>query len=140
MNDLSVQDIDSRLTMLFQPDELAAHEYLKTFERVRPLQPERRLMLAVLEDAIMCFQRYLHAKGGKERKLYEDAVSWIFDCSDIRAFSFENVCGVCGLDPGYLRIGLLNWREMNSVKTSRNKALHGSRNTMQQWDMRRHKR
>ena len=97
-------------------------------------------MLAVLEDAIMCFQRYLHAKGGKERKLYEDAVSWIFDCSDIRAFSFENVCGVCGLDPGYLRIGLLNWREMNSVKTSRDKALHSSRNTMRQWEMRGHKR
>jgi len=97
-------------------------------------------MLAVLEDAIMCVQRYFHAKGGKERQLYEDAVSWIFDRHDIRTYSFENVCGVCGLDAGYLRMGLLNWREMNSYKLPRNKALHGSRNTMQQWDMRGHKR
>ncbi len=141
MNDLSVQDIDNRHTMLFQPDELAAHEYLKTFERVRPLQPERRLMLAVLEDAIMCFQRHLHAKGGKEQKLHEDAVSWIFDRSDNQVFSFENICGVCGLDPDYLRMGLLNWREqMNSLKTSHGKAIRAARNTMRQWGMRGHKR
>jgi hypothetical protein len=140
MNDSSVQDVDVRLTMLFQPDELAAHQYQKTFERVRPLQPERRLMLAVLEDAIMCFQRYINAKGGKEKKLHQDAVSWIFDHSDNRAFSFENICDVCGLDPNYLRMGLLNWREqINSVRASR-KAFKVSRNTMRQWGMRGHKR
>ena len=116
MNDLSRQDIDGRLNVLFQSDELAAHEYLKTFERVRTLQPERRLMLAVLEDAVMCFQRYLHANGGKEKKLYEDAAFWIFDQSDSRAFSFEHICYICGLDPDYLRTGLQNWRER--VKSS----------------------
>jgi hypothetical protein len=140
MSDSSLQELDSRLTMLFQPDELAAHQYQKTFERVRPLQTERRLMLAVLEDAIMCFQRYLHAKGGKERKLHEDAVSWIFDRSDNRVFSFENICGVCGLDPDYLRTGLLNWCEqMNSVRASR-KAFQVARNAMRHWGMRGHKR
>jgi hypothetical protein len=131
MNDSSVQELDSRLTMLFQPDELAAYQYQRTLERVRPLQPERRLMLAVLEDAIMCFQRYLHAKGGKQRKLHEDAVSWIFDRSDNRAFSFENICDVCGLDPNYLRMGLLNWREqMNSVKTQPIRVPQVPRNAM----------
>jgi len=141
MNDSSVQDVDGRLTMLFQPDELAAHQYQKTFERVRTLQPERRLILAVLEDAIMCFQRYLHAKGGKEKKLHQDAVAWIFDQNDMSAFSFENICDVCGLDPDYLRTGLLNWREqMNSVKTSRDRVLQVPRNAMRHWGMRGHKR
>ena len=129
MNNAPSQDLDTRLTMLFQPDELAAHQYQRTFERVRPLQPERRLMLAVLEDAIMCFQRYLRAKGGKEKKLHEDAVAWIFDQNDMRAFSFENICHVCGLDPDYLRTGLLNWRkQMNSVKRQPNRVLQVPRN------------
>jgi hypothetical protein len=94
MNNAHGQDFDSRLTMLFQSDELAAHQHQRTFERVRPLQPEKRLVLAVLEDAIMCFQRYLHAKGGKEKKLYQDAAAWIFDRNDMRVFSFENICDV----------------------------------------------
>lgn len=127
MNDLSVQDIDSRLTMLFEPDELAAHEYQRTFLRRTPLEPERRLMLAVLEDAIFCFQRYFHAKGSKEKKLYEDAVTWIVDPSDNWAFSFENICASCGLDADYLRMGLLNWRErMKSVKNCGGKVQQGA--------------
>jgi hypothetical protein len=141
MSDSSVQELDSSLTMLFQPDELAAYEFQKTFERVKPLQPERRLMLAVLEDAIMCFQRYLLVKGGKEKKLHEDAVSWIFDRSDTRAFSFEHICDACGLNANYLRMGLLNWREqMKSVRTLRNKVPQISRNAMRQWGMRGDKR
>ncbi len=133
MNDLSVHDVDSRLTMLFQTDELAAYQYRRTFERVTRLEPERRLMLAVLEDAIFCFQRYLHGKEDKEKKLHEDAVSWIFDQSDIRTFSFENICDVCGLNPDYLRMGLLNWRErMKSVKASQNKVPQPTRNAMRQ--------
>lgn len=141
MNDSSVQDVDGRFAMLFQPDELAAHQYQRTLERVNPLQPEKRLMLAVLEDAIMCFQRYVHPKGPKEEKLYENAASWIFARSDTRAFSFENICDVCGLDPNYLRMGLLNWREqMNTVKRRPNRVHRLSRNTMRQWGMRGYKR
>lgn len=141
MNDLSIQEIDSRLTVLFQSDELAAHEYQKTFEKVRPLQPERRLMLAVLEDAIMCLQRYLHAKGGKEQKLHEDAVSWIFDESDNGVFCFENVCEVCGLDPDYLRMGLLKWRKQtNPVNALCARVPPAPRKAMRQRKMRGDKR
>ena len=141
MSDVSVQDIDSRLTVLFEPDQLAAHEYRKTFLRRTLLEPEKRLMLAVLEDAIFCYQRYLHAKGTKEKKLHLNAATWIFDPSDNWTFSFENICATCGFDPDYLRMGLLNWGEqMNSLKTSHGKAVRASRNTMRQWGMRGHKR
>ena len=114
-----LQDTDSRLSVPFESDELAVHEYRRTFERRTPLEPERRLMLAVLEDAIFCFQRYLHAEGSKQKKLHQHATTWIFDPSDSRAFSFENICETCGLDPDYLRMGLLKWQErMTSIKNS----------------------
>lgn len=114
-------DIDRTLKMVFEPDELAADEYQDTFKRVRPLEPEKMLMLAVLEDAIMCFQRYLHAKRPKEQRLHREADSWVFDKADTRTFSFENICMVCGLEPDYLRMGLLNWREQMNSTTSLNK-------------------
>src|SRR6516162_2429620 len=137
---LSIQDID-RLSMLFEPDELAAHEYRRTFQRRPPLEPEKRLMLAVLEDAIFCFQRYIHVKGGKEKKLHDDTVSWIFDRSDTSVFSFENICDTCGLDPDYLRIGLLSWqRQIKSNHNFPGNFSPGGKHSARQWGTRGHKR
>jgi hypothetical protein len=127
--------------MFFERDELAAHEYRRTFQRRTPIEPEKRLMLAVLEDAIFCIQRYVHVKRGKEKKLHDDTVSWIFDQSDTRVFSFENICGACGLDPDYLRMGLLNWqRQTKSNQNFPGNASPSAKRTARQWGMRGHKR
>jgi len=127
--------------MLFQPDELASDEYQKTFKRTIPFEPEKRLLLAVLEDAIICFQRFSHARDGKQKKLYEEAVSWIYDPRDTRAFSFENICETWGLDADYLRMGLLNWRDQWSFVRSSNKSGSGSdRIANRHWSMRGRKR
>ena len=53
---------------LFQPDILVTVQYLSTYRRRFHLQPEQLLMLAVLEDAVVCFQDNLtaatpHASG-----------------------------------------------------------------------------
>ncbi len=102
--------VDEKPAKLFQPDELAAYEHGATQERETPIEPERRLSFAVLEDAISCFQKYVDAKGGKEKKLYDDAKSWIFDQNGDWPFSFENVCHMCRVDPNYVRSGLVKWR------------------------------
>jgi hypothetical protein len=120
--------------------ELAA-EYHKTFKRLTPLEPEKKLMFAVLEDAIICFQRFLRAKNSKQKKLHQEAVSWIFDRSDNWVFSFENICAACGLDPDYLRMGLLNWmHQRKPLKAPRAKLAQAGRIAVRQWGMRGHKR
>jgi len=127
--------------MLFQPDELAAEEYQRTFKRRIPFEPEKRLLLAVLEDAIICFQKYFHAQDAKQRRLYEEAVSWIFARGDDRDFSFENICETCGLDADYLRMGLLNWRNRrNFVGWSNKSGSQSRRITTRHWSMRGQKR
>ena len=127
--------------MLFQPDELASDEYHKTFKRTVPFEPEKRLMLAVLEDAIICFQRYFHARDRKQKKLCEEAVCWIFDRGDNRAFSFENICDTCGLEADYLRMGLSNWRDQkNLVRTSNKSGFQSDRIANRHWSMRGWKR
>ena len=42
---------EEALNVLFQPDTLASAECLKTYERKPSLEPEKKLMFAVLKDA-----------------------------------------------------------------------------------------
>jgi hypothetical protein len=65
------------------------------------------LLLAILEDAIHCLEKYRTAqdRAGKER--FRDAESWIMKPGNDWIFSFDNVCELLGLDPQYLRKALL---------------------------------
>jgi hypothetical protein len=70
--------------------------------------PERKLRLAVLEDAIHALQRHARARSSRGRRLYEDALGWIMDDDRREPFSFANVCEALGLDPSYVRRGLFD--------------------------------
>src|SRR6185295_2004975 len=96
---------------LLQPDTLLPSQYFATLRRKGAHEPERRLVIAVLQDAVDCFQKHLGARDRKARQLYQDAEEWI--CSDDRSwpFSFENVCDLLQINADYLRAGLLAWRE-----------------------------
>jgi hypothetical protein len=69
-------------------------------------------MLAVLEDAIECFQRYAGTHDGKHERLFLEAVKWILDRDCDWPFSFENICNTLNLDPDYIRRGLLRKQEL----------------------------
>jgi hypothetical protein len=102
--------MEERVTSLFQPDTLMPEQYLETFRRKLHLEPEKKLLLAVLEDAIACFQKYLFAKDGKGRILFLEAEEWILDGDIDWLFSFANVCDLLGFEPNYLRDGLIRWK------------------------------
>jgi hypothetical protein len=123
MDDRGGRDYDGNLNVLFQPDELSEYEYRRTFQRRTLLEPERRLMFAVLEDAIVCFQRFLNRRGRKERQLHEEAAVWIFEPDERRTFSFEFICEAFGLNPNFLRTGLRKWSELNRSKCAPNRAM-----------------
>lgn len=103
--------LEERVASLFQPDILLPAQYFETFRRKAPLEPEKRLMLAVLEDAIACFQKYLFARDTKGRSLFREAEEWILEEGSNWLFSFENICEVLGFSPKYVRRGLLEWKE-----------------------------
>jgi hypothetical protein len=122
------------IDMLFQPDTLATYEFRNTYKRISSYEPEETLMLAVLEEAIVCVQRYRGAKGKKENKLYRDAYFWIFEEEGNGAFSFTTICGAFDLDPDYLRMGLRKWQENNRANApSTYLTNRGPRPTMQHW-------
>lgn len=111
--------IDEKIGSLFQPDTLVAEEYLGNFRRKTPLEPEKTLVLAVLEDGIRCFQDNASARDGKKKKLFEEAQQWLFCDDSDWLFSFTSVCGLLGFDPDYIRGGLKKWEKRS--RTSPNK-------------------
>jgi hypothetical protein len=72
---------------------------------------EERLMLAVLQDAVECFQKHAMAEYLWERKLFQEAEDWILERNSDWLFSFENSCQALRLNPDYIRRGLLVWKE-----------------------------
>jgi len=114
--------IEEKVRSLFQADSLAAHQYFNTLHRKDVLGPEEKLMLAVLEDGISCFQKYLFAQDKGERRLFREARDWILEEDQEEPFSFETICEVLGIGPHYLRRGLLRWKQKQLARRRRAKA------------------
>ena len=73
------------------------------FSRSKPLQGERRLMLAVLRDAVDCYHRGRRTREPATRLLFDETRAWV-ESTDRRAtFSFESICDVLDIDADYLR-------------------------------------
>jgi hypothetical protein len=72
---------------------------------------EEKLMLAVLQDAVECFQENVLSQQPWEKKLFQEAEDWILAKNSDWFFSFENNCETLQLDPGYIRRGLLVWKQ-----------------------------
>jgi hypothetical protein len=101
---------------VFQPDILIDCQFQSTYRRRFHLDPERVLMLAVLQDAVVCFQENLMATCKRKRLLHAEAEEWILNEDKSYLFSFENVCEALGYDAGYMRAGLLRWKRAALAK------------------------
>src|SRR3990172_3524994 len=104
-----------KLAYCFQADPLLSERYF-TDRRNTRLEPEKRLMLAILEEATYCFQDNYPAQHGRRKRLFDSAHRWFFEASGDWIFSFENICSVLGFNPGYVRKGLAQWREKDPSK------------------------
>jgi hypothetical protein len=106
---------------LFEPDTLAADQFHATL-RSRFVDPERRLMAALLEDAVACLAKDPGRCSRRQRKSFEEAREWIGSRdSEDWIFSFTNVCETLGFDPDYLRSGLDRWSALSASSPSPNR-------------------
>ena len=70
--------------------------------------PERSLMSALLFDGVMGYMCYAAGNRGEDGEGYAEAFRWVHTKDSDYIFSFENVCEGLGIDPGSLRLGLIN--------------------------------
>ena len=109
------------LGSIFVPDVITPEQYYDSRRDDSAMAPVKRLMMAVLEDALRCFQNNGDAKSGPRKRLFVDAEQWL--CGEVGdgPFSFETVCETLGIEPGFLRNGLKEWRaqQLAGVTTRR---------------------
>lgn len=111
-----VNTMDEKLASLFQPDTLLSTQYFDNLRRNTLLEPEKRLMLALLEDAIHSFQDNLSPQTARKKKLFDETEDWIVELGGDWIFSFDHVCEALGFSPEYVRQGLLRWKEKHRPK------------------------
>jgi hypothetical protein len=101
----------NKVVSLFEPDALLPIQYLDTIRRVVPIEPEKRLMWAVLEDAIECYQSHFLSRKPRAAESFNEIEKWILETDYRWLFSFNSICDMLGFDADYLRAGLLAWQQ-----------------------------
>ena len=116
--------MEERVTSLSQPDTLLPDQYLDTYRHKLHLEPEKKLMLAILEDAVACYQKYFFAKDIKGKVAFQEAAEWIQQEVGESIFAFDSVCEGLGLNPKYVRRGLETWKENSLAQRAQAKVYH----------------
>lgn len=98
-----------------QPDVLCVDEYLHVYRARPPETPERRLLAAILRDAIDCYLRDCCAENRHKKSSFREAEAWFFSADDYDVFSLENVCDVLDINAGYIRRSLLDYQRKNGA-------------------------
>jgi len=91
------------------PDTLLPDQYFDRLAGRACDSPEKRLMFAVLLDAVIQLRRR-NSPGATEAEI------WIRgEEANDSPFSFDGVCEALGLEPAYLARGLLSWRTSGEI-------------------------
>ena len=105
---------------LFEPDTLLPSQFFAHFRgRGSATRGEKRLMLAVLEDAVDCYQKFAFSRDSRGRELFSEAEEWLFSSDNSWVFAYENICHTLELNADYLRRGLQEWRQRARLSGSR---------------------
>jgi len=90
---------------IMQPHVILPSQY---FKRSESFVPERRLMTAILDDAVRCIERYGCPTDARERRIFFAAKRWLMASETHWPYSFERICAVLDLDANAVRARLLS--------------------------------
>src|SRR3989454_6438099 len=93
------------------PETVLPSQFFDRLQVDASLQPEKRLMLAVLEDAVGTFQKYVASSTRRGQRLFAEAEEWFAEPATEWPFGFESICQALSLEPAYIRNGLGRWRD-----------------------------
>ena len=103
---------EEKIKPLFEPDVLIRDQYWET-ARQHNLEPEKKLMLGVLENALWTYKKYVFSR----KAIFFDVEHWFFDAKRNEFFSFKNICEALGLSPDCIRRRLLAWKALEPVRS-----------------------
>jgi len=95
--------LEESLPGKFEPDTLLPLQYYESAKRRQVLEGERRLLFAVLEDAVECYLKNMDARSRKQRLLFYEAQSWVNSRNRTGLFAYETLCEALNIDSEALR-------------------------------------
>jgi hypothetical protein len=113
---------DDFLARILEPDVFLPSQFYGSAGLSRQLEGEKRLMIAVLKDAVECLEKYRGSRDSIGQCQYQSAIEWVEDTDTEWLFSFTNICDLLGFDPEYLREVLLK-RENRYLAPQRGRVL-----------------
>lgn len=111
-------------SLQFEPDTFLPSQWHRNVVADSSHVPEKRLLLAILEEAVATVQRYVLDDRRRGRRLYREAEQWILSNDLSWPCTFCNICDALGIDPVYLRHGVMRWsdrRRANPSESGRNR-------------------
>ncbi len=102
--------IEEQSPAMLEADIIVPSQFFDRIRAERSSQPEKRLMLAVMEDAITTFQKSVHGATRRQRRLLKETEEWIGSTDTSWPFSFENICIALDIESDYMRSGLRRWK------------------------------
>ena len=101
---------------------LPAQLYDRPFGGAR-IQPEKRLQIAVLADAVLTFHRWAGVERARARRLFAEVEAWFASDDADGPFTFSAICDSLRFDPSYIRRGLRHWRGHLETTAKQNRPL-----------------
>jgi hypothetical protein len=95
----------------FEPDVLITDMVAAARRRRSAISGEKRLMLAVMENALDYYQKYIVATDRIGRALFTEAAEWMASTSSEDIYSFENISETLDINPSYFRQGVAAWHQ-----------------------------
>ena len=88
-------------------DNTLTQRYVDIYCRSEHLEAEKSLLSAILDDAVQEYRKYSEAHNAEGKKRFREARDWIIREGKDWIFSFDTICDILGLDPDYVRRGVL---------------------------------
>ena len=106
--------MEGRARVEVEPDFILPTQFL----RGSVATPEKRLLLAVLEEAVGTYQRHVTPTDERSLALLADVEAWFASEDSGWLYSFVAICDVLGLDATYVRSGLGLWTHTRRSRSS----------------------
>ena len=98
---------DDFLARILEPDVFLPSQFYGNGGLARELDGEKRLMIAILKDAVECLEKFRGSRSSTGKISYQSAIDWVEDSDRDWLYSFANICDLLGFDADYLREQLL---------------------------------
>jgi len=111
--DLSSQPNGSGVRMnerhMFGPELILPVQYASARHSDGRCEGERRLMLAVLEDAVVTLKIHMRAPSVHSRRIVAEIENWLASGSRAHTFAFGTICDILGFDVKAVRQAVKEW-------------------------------